>query len=139
MGLDVKGKGKPKDSEEEGMKEKEIKVESEDEEESRARIVKKRKVDKVDLFTGKKKSKTKPKIEPAVVSTPTKHVTQSPSIQETPIRLQPEQEPSQASTPTKSSPEVPTRTSIPTLDGLNKNQRKKLRKKQKKMAQVVET
>lgn len=140
MGLNVKGKGNAIDDEKESVHG--PAVESEDEEESRGRIGKKRKVDKVDMFAGKKKAKAKSKVEPiAPAPGPAPPVTQPPSIDIETSSAEPKETITDVSHPSTAIVPVPTTDTetaqrVPALAGLNKNQRKKLRKKQKKMAQV---
>lgn len=138
MGLDVKGKGKVKEDEE-GVKE--SKDESGDEEESRGRIGKKRKVDKVDMFAGKKKAKSKsisdPKIVPSHSSAPLPSTDSQLTLPTEEKIDTPHVSPRTSQSTSIETPDrAPTTASAP--EGLNKNQRKKLRKKQKKLG-LVET
>lgn len=143
MGLEAKGKGKAKDESEVELGVAGRKEESEDEEESRGRIGKKRKVDKVDMFAGKKKAKTKAKPESQRTTHATPLAAQSQSSPQTSTNDEsipiPNSSPVSDSVPTKSDlstfPTTTTAAPTPAVGGLNKNQRKKLRKKQKKLAQ----
>lgn len=143
MGLDGKGKGKARDGDG-GEPGKGEPVESGDEEEeSRGSIGKKRKVDKVDVWAGKKKAKTKKKIEPDTTSTtkPAERTTQ-PASNPDEVDLKATSalgiDSHNGTTSMPTIPDLPKTEVKPKslIDGLNKNQRKKLRKKQKKMAQA---
>lgn len=150
LGLDAKGnrKGKGRADEDPGTVGvgKENNEDEDEEEESRASIGKKRKVDKVDVWSGKKKAKTKAKAPAAAAavanpSNTTKPPTK-PTNDDSPERLHagaiashpgPAVEATHA--PTTSAVVTTPTTLNPELAGLNKNQRKKLRKKQKLLAQ----
>lgn len=132
--MDGKDKGKGREREEDvdrrltgnGSRAEASEAEGE-EEESRASIGKKRKVDRVDVWGGKKKAKTKT----AFRSTNTTDTAVSGDAVESKV-------PSAAERSADSTPLIATSLTLstPALDGLNKNQRKKLRKKQKKLTEM---
>jgi hypothetical protein len=148
----VKGKGRQEEEQGVGKLdggEKEQEADDEEEEESRGSIGKKRKMERVDLLSGKKKKKAKAKGDIETKSAPLpsastdnktlEHVTPatdaSPEVHSSPNeekadedRLQVEKDEEDTSSCAK----LGAGTSL-----LTKNQRKKMRKKQKKLAQEV--
>jgi len=139
LGLNKKGKGK---AEEGGST---LKKEEEDEEEeaSRGSIGKKRKFGTVDLLAGKKKAKAKMKAKPLDVSSSPSTSTTKTQVDEnqgtTPSITKKGVDHAETTTPstrqdTPSSTPIPTSSTASPNTTLTKNQRKNLRKKQKKAA-----
>jgi len=141
LGLNKKGKGKA----EEGGSTLKKEEEDDEEEESRGSIGKKRKFGAVDLLAGKKKAKAKMKAKPLDVSSSPSTSTTKPQDDQS-LGIAPsisitkkKQDDTKTTTPTTSQ-DTPSSTPIPTPSTsspnttLTKNQRKNLRKKQKKAA-----
>jgi hypothetical protein len=140
LGLNKKGKGRAEDGVSTIKKEE---VEDEEEEESRGSIGKKRKVGTIDLLAGKKKAKAKMKAKSLEVgSSPTTTATKTqndesngtaPSITKKTLDHTETTTPTTSQDTPKSIP-IPTPSTSSPNTTLTKNQRKNLRKKQKKAA-----
>jgi hypothetical protein len=143
LGLNKKGKGRAEDGVS-TIKKEEV-VEDEEEEESRGSIGKKRKMGTIDLLAGKKKAKAKMKAKIFEVGSspttpaPATKIQNDESNSTAPSITKKKVDHTETTTPstsqyTPSSTPIPTPSTTSPNTTLTKNQRKNLRKKQKKAA-----